>query len=153
MRVFSNVRLTKFLLPSLLSPRLKATLTEDQFRLMHPYLFTSLHLNLSQTHGLILILPTVLLLCPFTPLSLCFPTFTGHRLLDGTMAPANMAFSNSACPLTAMLFFERTALDECVSIDIAANTRLRPWEAIGRKPKKKRKTTKTCPVGLGRQHG
>jgi len=103
MRVFSNVRLTKFLLPSLLSPRLKATLTEDQFLLMHPYHFTSLHLNLSQTHGSILILPTVLLLCPFTPLSLCFPTFTGHRLLDGTMAPANMAFSNSACPLTAML--------------------------------------------------
>ena len=39
-------------------------------------------------------------------------------------------------------FFERTALDECVSINIAENTRLRPWEAIGRETEKKRKEKK-----------
>jgi len=40
------------------------------------------------------------------------------------------------------IFFERTALDECVSINIAENTRLRPWEAIGRETEKKRKEKK-----------
>ena len=39
-------------------------------------------------------------------------------------------------------FFERTALDECVSINIAENTRLQPWEAIVRETKKKRKEKK-----------
>ena len=48
------------------------------------------------------------------------------------------------------VFFERTALDECISINIAENTRLRPWEAIGRETEKKRKekSNYTHPVGL-----
>ena len=39
------------------------------------------------------------------------------------------------------LFFKRTALDECVSIDIAENTRLRFWEVIDRKQKGKKTKT------------
>jgi len=45
--------------------------------------------------------------------------------------------------LENLFFFERTALDECVSINIAENTRLRPWEAIGRETEKKRKKKAT----------
>ena len=46
-------------------------------------------------------------------------------------------------------FFERTALDECVSINIAENTRLRPWEAIGRETEKKRKKQLYSPGWIG----
>jgi hypothetical protein len=52
-----------------------------------------------------------------------------------------------------VFFFERRTLDECVSIDIAENTRLYPSETIIRQQKEKIKLQKQHRrVGLGHQY-
>ena len=71
----------------------------------------------------------------------CLSSAGRHQLIK--VVGLSQQYLNLQTKFRVNFFFERTALDECVSINIAENTRLRSWEAIGRETKRKRKKTTT----------